>query len=107
MPGHPKVIGLSDGAFRLYVAGLCYSARHLTDGVIPVSQVPILTPAYRKTHLAELTDRALWAPIADGKWYEIHDYLDWNFSRETVQKRRDMASRAARKRWGDQGGWIG
>ena len=31
---HPKVVGLSDGAFRLYVSGLCYANLYHTDGRI-------------------------------------------------------------------------
>ena len=34
-PGHPKVITLSDSAFRLHVTALCYCASQLTDGFIP------------------------------------------------------------------------
>jgi hypothetical protein len=104
---HPKIVGLSDGAFRLYVAGLCYSQRHLTDGILPLSQVPKLTPNYRKRHVDELTARLLWAPVAGHGWYEIHDYLQWNDSRETVAKRRANGRANAEKRWRDEGGWIG
>src|SRR5688572_13859080 len=35
MDEHPKVEGLSDAAFRMYVAGMLYSARRGTDGAIP------------------------------------------------------------------------
>ena len=35
-PDHPKVIGLSDKAFRIHIEGLCYSGRFLTDGLIPM-----------------------------------------------------------------------
>ena len=34
MPDHPKVVGLTDAAFRLYVEALCWCSRHLTDGVV-------------------------------------------------------------------------
>lgn len=34
LPDHPKLIGLSDSAFRLYISSLCYSSRYLCDGVI-------------------------------------------------------------------------
>ena len=33
-PNHPKVVGLSDQAFRLYISGLCYASHYLTDGLI-------------------------------------------------------------------------
>ena len=34
-PNNPKIVGLSDHSFRLYIAGLCYSGKYLTDGFIP------------------------------------------------------------------------
>jgi hypothetical protein len=29
---HPKILGLSDKAFRLWVCSIVYCSRHLTDG---------------------------------------------------------------------------
>lgn len=37
---HPKVDPLSDGAFRLHVAGMLYAAKHKTNGFIPAHRVP-------------------------------------------------------------------
>jgi hypothetical protein len=34
LPEHPKVVGLSDGAFRLLIEAWCYCSRNLTDGKI-------------------------------------------------------------------------
>lgn len=99
-PDHPKIAPLTDAAFRLHVAGICYAARHLTDGRIPADEVPRLVRRYRKTSLAALTDgSALWVP-RPGDEFEIHDYLDWNLSRAQVLERRESAAKAARKRWG-------
>ena len=99
-PDHKKVAGLSDGAFRLHVAGICYCARHLTDGLIEAEEVPRLVRKYRKSSLDELIERGIWkaatiecAPVA----YEIHDYLQWNDSRETVLERRERAKDRAKK----------
>jgi hypothetical protein len=92
---HPKVAGLTDPAFRLHVAGILYCGRHLTDGLIAADEVPRLVRNYRRPALAELVDRALWITVLDGA-YSIHDYLDWNESREKVLKRRE--AEAARKR---------
>jgi hypothetical protein len=39
-PDHPKVVNLSDRAFRLHVWGICYSARFLTDGLIQRDAIP-------------------------------------------------------------------
>lgn len=76
---HPKVDALSDGAFRLHVAGLCYCAKNTTDGVIPSERVTRLIPRYRATFLRELQDNNLWLPHPEG--HTIHDYLDWNRSK--------------------------
>lgn len=100
-PTHPKIAGLSDAAFRLHVAALCYAGEHLTDGLIRADVVPLLHPERtgRKAALSELTGRLLWIPLDGGAGWEIHDYLDWNRSRETVDNLRDAGRRAARRRW--------
>ena len=95
---HPKNAGLSDAAFRLHVAGICYAARHLTDGLIAADEAPRLVRRFRKQALSELVERGLWVPVLDGA-YSIHDYLDWNASRAEVHERRENARKAAKKRW--------
>ncbi len=37
MPENPKILCLSDRAFRVYVEMILWSAKHLTDGFIPLS----------------------------------------------------------------------
>lgn len=76
---HPKVDVLSDGAFRLHVAALCYCAKNLTDGVVPAERVSRLVPRYKATQLRELQVTNLWLPHPEG--HAIHDYLDWNKSK--------------------------
>lgn len=101
---HPKVDALSDGAFRLHVAGLCYSSKHLTNGYIPADRAPRLVPRFRRAMLEELLG-GLWLPALNG--YEIHDYLDWNRSREEIEQDRERIKKArseagkkgAAKRW--------
>jgi hypothetical protein len=97
-PDHPKVAGLSDRAFRLQVSGICYANRHLTDGIVPASVVPRLVGVPPGRALVELIDGALWTPILGStEAYSIHDYLDWNRSREQVLAERERRSRAGRK----------
>lgn len=94
-PEHLKVIDLSDGAFRLYVEGLCYAARNLTDGALPKAAVRRLTGGDRRA--AELVDAGLWDAV-DGGW-AIHDYLDFNPSADQVRGEREQArKRKARQR---------
>jgi hypothetical protein len=99
-PSHPKVAGLSDAAFRLHVSGICYSNRYLTDGLLDATVVPQLVPNYRRKTLAELVDRAMWLPLLDGAAYTIHDFLQWNRSRQQVQQYSQQQSDRAKKRWG-------
>jgi len=84
---HPKVDALSDGAFRLHVAALCYCAKNTTNGVVEKRRVPRLTSTYKPSQLAELMDSSLWMPHSDG--YEIHDYLDWNKSKDWWDEKRE------------------
>ncbi|MBA3782857.1 MAG: hypothetical protein H0X12_13525 [Nocardioides sp.] len=83
---HPKVDTLSDGAFRLHVAGLCYCAKNTTNGVVERRRVPRLTSTYKASLLKELMDAGLWMPHTGG--YEIHDYLDWNKSKDWWDRKR-------------------
>ena len=87
-PEHRKVDSVSDGAFRLHVAGICFSSRMLTDGFIPKDRVGRLTPKVRESHIAELVDADLWAPVVGG--WSIHDYLEYNPSRAEVNERREV-----------------
>jgi hypothetical protein len=82
---HPKVLGLSDRAFRLWVWGLTYAQQHLTNGWLPTLAIP---GALAKS-VKDLVAAALWEAVANG--YQVHDYLDWNDSRETVTKKRSEA----------------
>lgn len=91
---HPKIAQLSDGAFRLWVQGLAYCQKFLTDGVIVTTALRQLK-AYSPKRLAMLT-----APITPGGnplWHTIeagvlvNDYLHWNESREKVLGHRQAA----------------
>ena len=88
---HDKIHDLSDRAFRLHVAALCYCARNLTDGELNQRRLKVvcaLTKATRK-HVTELVDSGLWTTSIDG--HSIRDSLDYNPSAETVKKRRAEA----------------
>jgi len=87
---HPKIVALSDGAFRLWVRGLTYCQRYLTDGLIPVSALRLF-PGSSRARIEELTHSnaggaALWEQVDGG--VRVHDYVGWNESRATVQKKK-------------------
>jgi len=95
-PSHPRVVGLSDGAFRLYVTGVCYAAQHLTDGLVPRAVVP--DPALAR----ELVVAGLWITSRQG-WI-VHDWHEWNPTADEVRKRRAAARERMRRRRRDDGG---
>lgn len=97
--GNPKIVGLSDGAFRLHVSGMLYCKRQHLDGILSLAVVPTLKRGYRPQHLAELLDRMLWVELNGSSHYEIHDWLTWNLAAEEARERSEMAREAARKRW--------
>lgn len=121
-PKHPKVLTLSDAAFRLHVAGLCHAAQYRTDGLLTVPVVPLLVPRYRPRTLAELIGAGLWhdeglgcgtaaCPAGQPAHYVVHDFLQWNRSRDEIDGERErlraVRSAAGKKgaaaRWGRAG----
>jgi hypothetical protein len=82
---HPKILGLSDAAYRAYVDGLCYCARYLTDGAIPTAAVKVVSRRRAKV-TAELLEAGLWDQ--NGKGVEVHDYLTYQEPAATVLERR-------------------
>lgn len=91
---HPKILVLSDSAFRLWIKGLCYCQTYLTDGLIPREALRQMKP--RRTDIDALTTAIdtsyapLWETV-DGFGFKVHDYLFWNDSREKVRDRQVRA----------------
>jgi hypothetical protein len=94
---HPKVVELSDRAFRLHVAALCFCTRNLTDGVLSDRSVKVvcaLTSSTKK-HVGELREAGLWIAIPDG--FTVKDFLEYNPSAEKVKEDRASARERMRK----------
>lgn len=90
MPRHPKVLDLSDRAFRVYITCLCTTSEFLKDGYITAAQMKQAKASPKVVR--ELLEAGLIH--VDGVGYRIHDYLKYNPSREQVEKRRtDSAKR--------------
>lgn len=107
-PDHPKIEAAGPEAAWLYVCGICYCARYLTDGEIPKTRVPRLSALKSaEKHAKKLVAVGLW--IDAGTSYLVHDYLDYNPPRDEVEFRREQVSRkrseagrrGAAARWGD------
>lgn len=98
MPENPKVVGLSDAAFRLYVEAICWCSRQETDGKIPAAMMRRLG---RPKPLAELISAGLID--RDGKDFEVHDYLMFQRSKAEIEEFRTARSadgtKGNHKRW--------
>lgn len=96
-PGHRKIVGLSDAAFRLWIVGLTHCNQQANDGRFSAHAARIMfgylaSPELGRGAIAELCTAGLWAETADG--YEVHDYLEYQPS----QAERASANKAAAER---------
>lgn len=96
-PSHRKVALLSDRAFRLHVSAICWCAENLTDGHIGDRELALVAHIRGiKATAKQLEDAGVWDRTEDG--WVIHDYLDYNPSREQVLlERKKNAER--QERW--------
>lgn len=91
---NPKFLALSDGAFRLWVEGGAFCARHLTDGLILAAALNGFRYATRK-RVDELVAQRLWDKDGDG--YRLHNYHDWNDPKDVVEAKKKAARDRTRK----------
>jgi len=107
-PLNRKIRKLTDAEYRLDDSAMCWSARNGTDGHIPPDELPFVSEVRNPTPAAAgLVKKERWhqpghdckseycRPIEDG-WL-IHDYLDYNPTAETIQKRRQERAQAGRR----------
>ena len=89
-PEHPKVLAAGGDAAWLFVCGLCYCNRNLTDGFIPEAALVRLTSARKARHLADVLVKVeLWERVSPsgtdlGGW-QVHDFLHYQPSRSEVE----------------------
>lgn len=89
-PDNPKIVGLSDAAFRAHVELICWSNRKRQDGKIPAG----MARRYGDDVMAELEDAGLIDRTETGR--ELHDYLEHNPSADEIAERMaDKKKRAA------------
>lgn len=104
---HPKVLrawDLCPASIGLFARALSYVAQQEIDGVVPEQLVRmwIPEPGDREEVVEALVDAGLWDKNGAGT-FVIHDYLDFNYSREqlTDNRRRDRErKRESRRRPG-------
>lgn len=81
---HPKIVPLSDAAFRTFVAMNGYSRRNDLDGKIPVKTA---RSKWKPRALAELVDSHPERPLVrlDGDMYVIRDYAEHQFTTNDLE----------------------
>lgn len=96
---NPKVIRAGRDARDLYLAALCFCNRGLTDGIVPAEALRRLAADAEIGDWVAAADRlvavGLWEGCAEG--YLVHDYLEYQPSRERVQQTREVRADAGRK----------
>lgn len=96
-PDHPKVVKVGPLAAWLSVCAVCYCSRYLTDGFVPEAQLRKLADVKDPVSLAErLVDAGVWERCDGG--FMVHDYLEYNPSRDAVLANRDTAKQRMSKR---------
>lgn len=92
-PFHPKALRAGKDGRALFVAGLCYSAQHETDGHLPTAALPLLLALAEvpKKATKALVDAGLWDETPDG--FEIHDFLEYQPSSADLEVQRRTGSR--------------
>jgi hypothetical protein len=110
---HPKLLKagarLGEGgvsqAFHLYVMGIGYSRRHLTDGFVPdgfVSSCGVISRSSLVAKALSARGIGLWRKVKGG--YVIHDYHVHNPKASTVKQKRELdRQRKAHERGGRNG----
>jgi hypothetical protein len=95
-PDHPKIKGLKDDEFRLYMTALCYSSRYLTDGVIPLNIVRTFIESRSKSsRISALVQANLWEIVADN--VVILSYSEYQFTKERIETERKLAAERMNK----------
>lgn len=106
---HPKAVEADLEAMGLWVLALSHCGAYLTDGHVKRSAALRIAgdPARLDRLAGDLVRVGLWEPHPSGDGWQIHDYLEFNPSREEVlaarqtlsEKRAEAGRRGAEKRW--------
>ena len=94
-PEHPKVMGLGLRAEGLFVRGLAYACRVKTDGHIPTAFIRSMPDPDVEAVATSLVAAGLWETTPCG--FLIHDYLDYQPSREDLKQRTEVFRESGRR----------
>jgi len=97
---NPKIAKVGVTGFALYVAGLVFCGRNLSNGFIPKERALLLLPLDAEDlrdsrTISALISQNLWEICEGG--YQVHDYLKYNRSRASVLRERASARQRSRR----------
>ena len=92
---HPKVLDIGPLGEALWLRGLCYAGEHLTDGFVPRSYIKRMGDMKATAIADRLVEAGLWDAAEDG--YQIHEYLEWQRSRDEAVEISSKRSESGRK----------
>lgn len=96
---HPKIAALSSEAILAHLEMIVYSRKYMTDGVVPMR----IAMRFASDVLRELAENDPECPsitISDDGSIVIHDYAEWQETRDEIERRARSARRSAESRWG-------
>jgi hypothetical protein len=97
---HPKIIKAGRDARDMWLASLSWCAQYLTDGYFPAELLPtlavmaIVDVANCQEFAKRLLEVGLWERTENG--YHIHDYNDYNPTKEQAEATKKARSEAGR-----------
>lgn len=103
-PEHPKLLRAGRDASWMWVQGLAYCSRNLTDGEIPREAVEGFAGRRSLQFAAQLVDVGLWKQTETG--FRVHDYLDYNPSADQVAAKRKATTERVQN-WKATHGHVG
>lgn len=92
---HPKVLEVGPLGEALWLRGLLYASRNLTDGFVPTAYLRRMGDMDAIEQADRLEKAGLWHGCEGG--YRIHDYADWQRSKEEVAAISQVRAEAGRR----------
>jgi len=103
-PEHPKLLRAGLEATGLWLRGLAYCSRYLTDGALPLEAVEYMAGKASARLTTVLVDCGLWDADADGG-FRVHDYHEYQPSKTQVEARKERVGNRVRT-WRERKGYA-
>lgn len=92
---HPKVLEIGPLAEALWLRGLLYASRNLTDGFVPLAWLRRMGDIDALELAPALVRAGLWHESEGG--YRVHDYEEWQRSKEDIAAISRVRAEAGRR----------